>query len=89
MIPAGFPQANSTFGPPSDMDESQVRSIRAYRGKVSGGIHDGQSVVVVNWQPLPSEIAAIMDGSGIYITMFGGLAPHMLTTDFNQATHPA
>lgn len=44
MSPTNFPEANCVFGHPRDMEESQVRSIPAFRGSIKGGNCDGQEV---------------------------------------------
>lgn len=84
-----FPEANTKFGPPPDLDESQCRTIPAFVGKVERGAVEGAPIVVVAWQPDAAELAAIAAGKPIFISMIGGLAPHFLTTDFTTATLPA
>lgn len=89
MIPQKFPEANARYGPPEGYEESQVSTIHAWHGECSGGSCDGQKAVVVAWAPTPEELGRLLAGGSIYLTMFGGLAPHMLTADFHSATHPA
>lgn len=89
MNPTIFPEANKKFCAPADMDESQVLTIDAYSGQVSGGSLDGCAVVVTAWKPMPDEISAIVDGRPIFISFIGGLPPHYPSMDFNSATHPA
>lgn len=89
MSPTVFPEANTVFGPPSDLEESQCASIPAYVGEAKGGSVDGSKVVVVAWYPTPNERDLIQHGAPIFITMMGGLAPHFLTVSFNEATLPA
>lgn len=89
MKPIYFPESNCEFGPPADMDESQVMKIFAYRGDVQGGSVDGSQQVIVAWMPNSLEKAAIFQGAPIYISMMGGLAPHFLTTTFKEALSPA
>lgn len=88
MIPQEFPETNATYGPPKGFDPSQVVPIPAYMGEVRGGNCDGQMITVVCWKPTYEELQALVEGGGVYLTMFGGLAPHMLTTSFHNATHP-
>ncbi len=90
MTPVNFSGANKMFKAPPDFEESQVKTIPAFIGSVKGGSCDGQHVTVVCWQPTAEEIAAMLQGEPIFLTWFGlGLVPHMLTTNFHDATHPA
>lgn len=89
MTPVAFPQATVSYGPPEGFEESQVRRVPAYLGAAIGGSCDGQTITVVAWKPSSDEIQQLVEGGEIYLTMFGGLAPHMLTTTFQEATHPA
>lgn len=82
MHPTHFPEANTTFGPPPDMDESQVARIPARLETIRGGNLDGQPVVVVAWQPSPEDRARIAEGAPIYLMMCGGLSPHALATEY-------
>lgn len=89
MSPVDFPEANSNFGPPPDMSESQVVPIRAFTHQVAGGSCDGSAQVVVGWKPDARELAIMNEGGIIYISMLGGLAPHYPSMSFYEATHPA
>jgi hypothetical protein len=89
MTPIDFNQSNCTFGPPSDMEESQVRTIPAFRGTVERGSCEGAPVVIVAWLPTPAEREAISEGSPVFLTFLGGLPPHVVTTSFQQATNLA
>lgn len=90
MIAVDFPESNVPFGPPPGLEESQCRSIRAYTGQIQGGGCDGLPCIVVAWQPGEAEIAAILAGAPIFLSMIAtGLAPHFLSTSFEAATHPA
>lgn len=89
MNPCNFPEANSVFHAPEDFEVEQVASIPAYQHEVQGGTCDGVQQVVVAWMPTPAEIAVILAGNPIYVSMLGGLSAHMVTTDFYAATHPA
>ena len=89
MTPTTFPQANTNFGPPPDMAESQVMTIPAFIGETKSGSCDGALLVIVAWKPTLAEIQAMIDGAPIFLSCLGGLPPHFLTVDFNQATHPA
>lgn len=86
MTPAEFPQCNTTFGPPSDMAESQVRTIPAYVGRVKDGSCDGAQMVVTAWFPDALDIVRLQQGHPIYLTFLGGLPPHVPTTSFEEAT---
>lgn len=88
MIPIKFPEANTTFGPPSDLEESQCMSIQAHVARVHGGSVDGATVVVVAWKPDAHDIHMLEAGHPIYISMMGGLVPHFLTTRFQDAIKP-
>lgn len=88
MTPQDFHEQNAIFGPPVDFDESQVSRIPAWQGTAQGGSCDGQPIIVVAWAPSEAELERIAAGCPIFLTMFGGLSPHMLSTDFHSATHP-
>lgn len=88
MEAINFAEANTQFKAPDDLDESQCRTIPAYTGNIKGGSVDGAQVVVVAWLPNNEELDALMSGEPIYLSCIGGLPPHFLTTDFQQATHP-
>jgi len=87
MSPANFPESNGSFCAPSDMDESQVLTIEAFKGVVQGGNLDGCQFVVVAWLPTPEEIEQLKAGQPIYLSILGGLAPHFLTTSFKEAAY--
>lgn len=89
MNPIEFPQANVRYGPPPDLEESQCMTIPAYKGTVEGGSVDGCEQVVVAWKPTEHDVERIKNGELIFISMIGSLAPHFLTTSFEEATHPA
>jgi hypothetical protein len=89
MNPITFPEANAKFGPPSDLKESQCMTIPAFQGIVQGGSVDGCLLVVVAWKPSPEEVRQIAAGAPIFISMIGGLAPHFLTTHFQNAIKPS
>lgn len=89
MIPQQFPEANKVYRAPAGFTDTQVVPIPAFQGEAVGGSCDGQMITVVAWRPTPWEIERLEGGGVVYLTMFGGLAPHMLTTSFAEATHPA
>ena len=89
MMPINFPESNKVFGPPEDLTESQVSRIPAYVGENRTGSCDGLPCVVVAWKPEPRELAALNEGSPVFLTILGGLPPHFLTTNFAEATNPA
>lgn len=89
MSPTDFPEANTTFGPPRDLEESQCHSIRAYKGVVKGGSCDGTPLTVVAWMPTAEELLALAHGQPLYISFLGGLPPHFPTTHISQALNPA
>lgn len=89
MTPTDFPQSNTTFGPPTDMDQNQCKPVRAHISRVLGGSVDGAIVVVVAWQPSEQDIVRINSGAPVYLSMMGGLYPHFMTTEFEQAVNPA
>ena len=89
MIPLRFPEANTLFGPPEGLAESQVMPIPAYTGKIAGGSMDGSSVVVVAWQPTAEELALLNAGQPLFLSFIGGLPPHFPCLSFQEATHPA
>lgn len=89
MTPTRIPEFNAQFRAPPNLDESQCASVWAYVGQVARGTMDGATICVTAWQPTPEEIEAIRKGAPIFMSAFGGLAPHYLSTDFQTATHPA
>lgn len=89
MNPVNFPEANTNFGPPPDLVETQCRTIPAYLGQAVGGSCDGVSVVVVAWKPDLEELACLVAGGVIYLTCLGGLPPHYLSTNFALARNPS
>lgn len=88
MTPIQFPEANATFAPPPDLDESQCMTIHAYVGETQGGTVDGANMVVTAWKPSEHELEMLNAGAPVYLTVLGGLPPHMITTSFAQATNP-
>ena len=70
------------------MGEQQAATISAYVGEIKGGTCDGASIVVVAWMPTMDELSEIIQGNPIYLSGIGGLPPHFLTTDFQQAIRP-
>jgi hypothetical protein len=88
MIPIQFPEANTRYGPPPDLAESQCMTIHAYQGTVERGSVEGAAIVVVAWKPSPQEIEAMLAGKPIFLSCLGGLPPHFLSTDFETAINP-
>lgn len=95
MTPVKFPEANCVFGPPADLEESQCRSIAAYKGEISRGSCEGSQIVVVAYKFTKEELQYLMqqweedkEQPMIYFTMIGGLAPHYPSLSFHDATHP-
>ena len=86
MTPTDFPESNVIYGPPPELDDSQCMRIRAYQGQVQGRSMDGADFVVVAWRPDIVDIERLAAGQPLYLTMIGGLAPHFITTAFNEAT---
>lgn len=89
MTPCSFPQANTVFNRPPDMAESQCMDVPAHLGEAVGGSLDGVAVVVVAWLPDEAERRRIAEGGPVFLSVVGGLLPHFLCTDFEQATRPA
>lgn len=89
MTSVNFPEANATFKAPPGLDEKQVHTCHAFLGQVNGGSMDGTQMVVVAWKPSREEALKIRSGKPIFLTVMGGLPPHMLTTSFKEATNPA
>lgn len=89
MTPQHFHQANSHYGPPQGMSDKQVGTIPAFQGVIQSGSCAAHPVVVVAWRPSPTELAELVSGKPVFISMLGGLTPHFLTTDFTAALNPA
>lgn len=86
MTPVKFPEANSLYGPPEGMDDSQVGRIYVCHGKNTGGNLDGTEFTVTAWQPSEEEVERIKNGSPIFLTiLWEGLPPHLITTSFKDA----
>lgn len=88
MTPIRFKEANRLFGPPPDLSDSQCNTIYAFQGKVEGGSVDGAALVVTAWRPSAEELEAINKGAPIFLSVIGGLPPHFICTDFQQAINP-
>lgn len=82
MTPIDFPQSNSVFNPPPNLDKSQCKPIPAFVGDVEGGNIDGASVITVAWLPSEKEKQQIANGSPIFLTCMSAIPPHFLTTEF-------
>lgn len=89
MTPYAFPETNVTYGPPPDLDESQCRSIAAYRGHAVGGSCDGAPITVVAYKLTLEEIEVLKQTGMIYFSVIGQLVPHYPSLSFHDATHPA
>lgn len=88
MIPVQFPEANCKFTAPPGLDESQVVTVPAYNGQVKGGSMDGVRCVVVAWKPNVIDLERLNAGGVVFLSVLGGLPPHMLTTNFQESTKP-
>lgn len=89
MNPVDFPESNANFGPPPDVTETQVATVRAYHGAVFRGSLQGAHIVIVAWKPTPEELRDITEGKPIFLSCIGGLPPHFLTTNFAEANSPS
>lgn len=89
MTPVTFPQQTHIFGKPGSWSDSQCKPVPAYLGQAQGGSVDGIPIVVVAWQPDAEALAKLNSGEPIFLTMCGGLAPHFLSTSFEEAIRPA
>jgi len=89
MTATNFPEANTRYGPPPDLDANQCGTIFAYVGEVRRGSVEGARQVITAWQPDERERAAIAAGSPVFLSCLGGLPPHFLTTNFAEANNPA
>ena len=83
MRPADFPQANTLFGSPKDLQGS-CKQIHGFTQEVCGGIWDGSLQVIVAWKPSSEDIAKIVEGSPIFLATMGSLPPHRLCMDFEE-----
>lgn len=89
MTPQNFPQANKRFTAPKDLEESQCFTIDAFAGTVERGSVEGSPIVVTCWKPTDDEMAKLVAGGSIFLSVLGGLPPHYLSTSFEEATAPA
>jgi hypothetical protein len=85
MKPVEFPEANTSFGPPKDLAESQCKTVRGYSGVLAGGSCDGAPITVVAWKPSSEELTALNNGSPVFLSVMGGLFPHYVCTSFTEA----
>ena len=85
MRPEKFEQANCQFGPPEDLDDSQCKTIYAFKGQVNCGHLDGSEIIIVAWKPSTEEIEQIQAGAMVFLTCIGGLPPHRISTSFQDA----
>ena len=83
MIPVSFPQANSKFGSPKELQGS-CWEIEGFCREVVGGIWDGTPQVIVAWKPSMEEIRKMLQGNPIFLSVMGGLPPHRLAVDFDE-----
>jgi hypothetical protein len=89
MIAVKFPQANTAFKHPDDLDESQCFTCPGFHGKVEGGSLDGVPITVTAWKPEAADLARLNAGEPIFLAFLGGLPPHLVGTTFDEVTHPA
>lgn len=89
MSPTVFDEINCNFTPPPTLEESQCAQIRGYHGVVERGSLEGAKVIVVAWKPSDEDLMRLLNGSPVFLSVFGGLPPHMLTTSFAEAITPA
>ena len=87
MNPVAFQEANTTFGPPVGMDESQVAPIPAFVGVIAGGNLDGALLTVVAWKPTEEELKELNAGGSAFLSTINGLPPHYITTSFLDAVN--
>lgn len=88
MDPVEMPISNATYGPPAGYQESQVRTVSAYRGEIPGpNSMEGDLFVVVAWKPSEEDLERLRQGGLIYMSMVGGLCPHFLTTNMEEACY--
>ena len=88
MTPTDFPNSNARYGPPSDLEESQCQTIRAWQGIVPKGSCEGATLVVSAWQPSAAELARLNEGGPVFFSCLGTLPPHFLSTTFDDAPNP-
>lgn len=89
MKAVNFPESNTVYKRPPDLEESQCFDIPAFHGIIEGGTLDGARIVVTAWQPTPEEIEQIVKGAPVFLSSIGGLPPHFLTTTFQNAVNVA
>lgn len=89
MTATTFPEANTVYRPPADLEESQCSSIAAFQDVVQRGSCEGTRLIVVAWQPSERELEDLKAGGPVFLSMLGGLQPHFLTTRFEEAVCPA
>ena len=85
MNAINFPEANKNLGAPTGLDESQVKTIPAFFGQITGGNLDGLNMIVVAWKPSLREIEELKNGGSVFLTVIGGLPPHFISTSFKEA----
>lgn len=90
MIPTTFPEANTRFGPPPDIDDSQCGTLTGFAGQIQQGSLEGAPIIVTAWKPSEEELAALHNGAPVFIGFItGGLPPHVVAVDFKSVAEPA
>jgi len=76
-------------GNPVSEQIKQAVAGHSYDAFIDGGSLDGMIQIVVAWVSDAVELARLNAGAPVYLTVLGPLPAHMLSTDFQTATHPA
>lgn len=69
-----------------DFPQANVKTIPSFRAKIGGGRFDDGELIVVAWRPSIDDLDRLIKGEMVYLTAFGGLPPHFVSTTFKEAT---
>ena len=76
MEPANFDEANLTLGPPPGMTETEVQSLRVWRGVTGNDEAEKQAPVVVScWRVSAEELAEITKTGRVWLHVYGRTMP--------------
>lgn len=73
MMPSvDFPEANFTFGKPSDMTDEQCLPLQVWKGKDDGGF----PVIISKWSLSAEDLEEIQKTGAVYLIITGtGMPP--------------
>lgn len=77
LLPAGFDEHNTVFGPPKGKTEDEVGSIQAFRGVST----EGDPIVITRWRVTKEVLEDIAKNGEVWLTIYGTtMVPVSLST---------